>query len=141
MMKKNNRKCICCQKEYTFCPNCGDFDNLPRWMSIFHDENCKKIFNTITEYYNKNLTKEQAKETLNKCDLSNKDTFKETIKKAIEEIYIDENVIVEQEIKEVIINEEKNNNVENLQDNKEIKYTKNKKRNNNINMEQIDKCE
>ena len=98
MMKKNNKTCLCCQTKYTFCLNCSDFDNMPRWMAIFHDKNCKEIFNTITSYYDKTITKEQAKTILNNCDLSNKKMFNNKIQDAINEIYADdivkENVIV-----------------------------------------------
>lgn len=87
MIKKNNRKCVCCQTEYYFCPNCSDYDTLPRWMTIFHDENCREIFNTVSSYCNNVITKDQAKKRLDKCDLSNKHTFKDSIKSKISEIY------------------------------------------------------
>ena len=119
MIKKNNRKCICCQKEYSFCPNCSDYDNLPRWMTIFHDENCKEIFNTVTSYYDKSITKDKAKERLDKCDLSNKYTFKESIKSAIGEIYAKTLVeVVEKEVEKETVKETETEFVE-LQENTE----------------------
>ena len=87
MMKKNNKTCICCQKKNTFCLNCSDFDNLPRWMAIYHDENCKKICNATSQYKFNNITKEQAREILNGCDLSHKKSFNKTIQKDLDEIY------------------------------------------------------
>lgn len=88
MVTKNNKQCVCCGQRYTYCSNCRDFDHLPAWMAIFHDVNCKEIFNTIASYNNKHITKEQAKDTLDKCDLSNKDMLKQSLQDKINEIYI-----------------------------------------------------
>ena len=88
MMKKNNKTCICCQKKYTFCLNCSDFDHLPRWMAIYHDENCKKISDVVSNYNFNHITKEQAREILDQCDLSNKENFNKMVKETIDEIYI-----------------------------------------------------
>ena len=107
MIKKNNKTCICCQIKYTFCPNCSDFDHLPRWMGIYHDENCKKICNTVLDYDFKHITKEQAKYILDKCDLSKKDVFNNRIKQLIDEIYITEDMMVSAEVLEKTTVEEK----------------------------------
>jgi ribosomal protein S17E len=93
MMKKNNKKCIVCQTEYTFCPSCSDFDHLPRWMNVYHDENCRNIFNVVSGYTHKRYTKEDAKELLKKCDLSNKHSFKENLNVLIDEILKEVNAL------------------------------------------------
>ena len=115
MTRKNNKTCICCQTKYTFCPNCSDFDHLPRWMTIFHDANCREIFNTLMYYNSNDITEEEAKTILDKCDLSKKETFAKKIKEDIDKIYrceikediVEEN-IVEEVIKENVV--ETNNN-------------------------------
>jgi predicted transcriptional regulator len=86
-MKVNNKKCIVCGVRYTFCTSCSEFDKEPRWRAIYHDANCKKIFETATDYLAGQLTKEQAKESFDQCDLSNKDNFNATIIKAIDKVY------------------------------------------------------
>ena len=68
---KYERKCLCCGASYSYCNNCYDFRNYPLWMNSFHDENCKNIFETCTNYNFKLITTEQAKKALSNCDLSN----------------------------------------------------------------------
>lgn len=91
-VKKNNKTCIACGTRYTFCSGCAQYDHLPRWMAIFHEENCKDIYNTVNDYINSGLSKEDAKELLDKCDLSNKDKMHHVLLNAINEIYSVETV-------------------------------------------------
>ena len=105
MIKKNNKTCVCCQKKYTFCLSCSDFDSFPRWMAIYHDENCKKICNTTSKYRFKHITKEQARKILDECDLSNRESFNKTIQKDLDEIYINDVKDVTNVIEEKIVSE------------------------------------
>lgn len=74
-MIKNNKKCILCGKVYTFCNRCEEFDHLPRWMGIYCSGNCRAIFNILTDYNGGHITKEEAIQKLNDCDLSYRDHF------------------------------------------------------------------
>lgn len=87
MAKKKTRACIVCGEEYIYCNNCNEYAKYPAWMSIYHDENCKNIMNITTEYMAGNLPKAEAKAALDDCDLTNKKNFKESVLKAINEIY------------------------------------------------------
>ena len=84
-MAKKNRKCATCGTKYSHCPNCDR--NAPYWMANFHEENCKNIFQICTQYNVGLLTKEQAKEALNACDLSNKENFTECIQRDFANIF------------------------------------------------------
>ena len=86
MAKLNTRKCIVCGAEYEYCNKCRNHSSLPSWMAIYHDENCRKIMNIATEYMAGNLTKAEAKSQLDCCDLANKNKFKESVAKAVNEI-------------------------------------------------------
>lgn len=86
MVKKNNKKCILCGKTYTYCSRCEEFDHLPRWMEIYCSDNCRTIFNTLTEYNAKNITAKEAAEKIKDCDMSNVDRFHEFNKNLVEEI-------------------------------------------------------
>ena len=83
---KYERKCLCCGASYSYCNNCYDFRNYPLWMNSFHDENCKNIFETCTNYNFKLITKEQAKEALSKYDLSNRVNFSACVKRDLNTI-------------------------------------------------------
>ena len=74
-MKKNNKTCILCGKKYTFCNRCEEFDRLPRWMGIYCSDNCRAIFNILTDYNGGHITKEEEIQKLNDCDLSYRDHF------------------------------------------------------------------
>ena len=85
-MRKNNRTCVLCGSKYTYCPTCSDYANYPRWMGLFHDENCKKIFYTVNGYLEKAIPLKEAKEILQKCDLSVKDKTSSIFANHIDEI-------------------------------------------------------
>ena len=86
MARIKARKCIVCGKEYEYCTRCSSHANMPTWMALYHDDNCRSIMNIATEYMAGNLTKVDAKSQLDNCDLTNKKNFKESIVKAINEI-------------------------------------------------------
>lgn len=89
MLVKKNKTCIVCNKKYTFCTGCAEFDRFPRWMAIYHDENCKKIFETASDFLAGEISQQVAKEQFDKCDLSGKESFHYKIQEAINLVYKD----------------------------------------------------
>jgi len=87
MKKDNLRICICCGKEYEYCPRCGKYDQYPRWMTNFHDANCREIFQTTIEYVAHNITDDQARTRLAKCNLSDKENFDPAVRDMIDRLY------------------------------------------------------
>ena len=87
MKKRNNKKCIVCGTAYTFCNNCGDYSHLPRWKAIYHEENCKNIFEVASDYLAGDITKDEALEKFDACDLANKNNFHSAIICAINDVY------------------------------------------------------
>ena len=84
-MAKKNKECLTCGTKYSYCPNCNRKE--PSWMSEFHAENCKNIFQICTQYNVGLLTKEQAQEALINCDLSNEENFSQCIKQDFANIF------------------------------------------------------
>lgn len=80
----NNRICLTCGKPYEYCGSCPSSLNLPVWKNIFDTENCKTVFETVSDYAQNAITKESAKVKLSKCDVSG--VFKNNIKKLIDDI-------------------------------------------------------
>jgi hypothetical protein len=80
----NNRICLTCGKPYEYCGSCPSSLNLPVWKNIFDTENCKTVFEAVSDYAQNAITKESAKVRLSKCDVSG--VFKDNIKKLIEDI-------------------------------------------------------
>ena len=80
----NNRICLTCGKPYEYCGSCPSSLNLPVWKNLFDTENCKTVFETVSDYAQNAITKESAKVRLSKCDVSG--VFKNNIKNLIEDI-------------------------------------------------------
>ena len=99
--KKNNRKCIVCGQNYTYCNHCDSDKLKPTWFAIFHDQNCHDIYDAVANILPQQ-GKESAKEALDKLDLSNKENFHQNIVKSINEIYdIVDEVVIQDDVKEV----------------------------------------
>lgn len=108
MNKNNLRTCICCGKEYEYCPICSKYDKYPSWMTNFHDANCREIFKTAIEYVSNNISDEQARARLDKCNLDNKENFEVSVQEMIEKLYpLKTEIIPETETTEKITKETK----------------------------------
>ena len=64
------RKCILCGSEYKYCPSCKKDAKKEPWHKLYDNANCRNISKALTDYNLGKITKEDARETLSKCDLS-----------------------------------------------------------------------
>lgn len=85
-MGRFNRTCILCGKQYKFCSDCRDYEHIEPWHNIYCSENCRSVFNVSVDWSLKKITKDQAKEILSACDLSNRANFKADILTVVNEI-------------------------------------------------------
>lgn len=67
-MKKTNRICLTCGKAYSYCPNCTEDELKPTWMALYDTENCREIFNILTDYNAGLINADKADEKLEKCN-------------------------------------------------------------------------
>ena len=44
------RTCLLCQAQYKYCPYCAEDADKPKWMLLFHDENCANIFDALQRH-------------------------------------------------------------------------------------------
>lgn len=86
MSNKLNKTCIICREKYSYCPSCSKDSDKPTWYTLFHDENCHRIYEVCTSYRDGIYDKKKAYEEITKCDLSKLEDFKESTKNQIEEI-------------------------------------------------------
>ena len=86
----NNRICLTCGKSYEYCGSCPSSLNLPVWKNLFDTENCKTVFETVSDYAQNAITKESAKSKLSYCNISDTTMFKEKINKLLDEILKEE---------------------------------------------------
>lgn len=82
---KSLRKCMVCGKEYEFCSGCRK-KNQPSWLTIYHDENCRNIWNAITAVYD-NAGAIGAAEALSDLNLSDIDNFRDDVREKIDMIF------------------------------------------------------
>lgn len=80
----NNRVCLCCGNAYEYCGTCRKNVNLPAWKNLFDTENCKDVFQIVSDYEQKAIDKERARKMISACDVTK--TFVPKIKKTLEEI-------------------------------------------------------
>ena len=115
---KNNRRCIICGKEYSYCPVCGQDAKKPSWYTIFCGDNCNEIYEAVTTYRDGGCSIEAARDVLNGLDLSAVDNegFNVTTRKQVKEILGEADVAVavevvsadeEAEVSEVVSDEPK----------------------------------
>ena len=108
-MARRSRECYLCGTQYKFCGSCSSDRTKPAWMSEFHDENCKNIFDICTRFNMKMMSKEEAQEALISCDLSNKANFKSYVQHDLDVIFEEEPIVavVDAHIEDEIIVEVK----------------------------------
>lgn len=100
---RNNATCIICGKEYHLCIGCDRTKtNWKSWKMITDTENCYNIYKVLNDYGYKKITKLEARKLLKELDLSEKDTFKESVRNKIDEIMsTKKKKVVEELVKEV----------------------------------------
>lgn len=89
-MGRRNRECYLCGESYSYCPTCSQDRMKPTWMSEFHSESCKNIFDICTRFNMKLMSKTEAQVALKSCDLSNRENFKSYVQTDLDNILKDE---------------------------------------------------
>lgn len=102
-MGRRTRECYLCGHDYQYCPTCSQDKMKPVWMSEFHSENCKNIFDICTRFNMKLMSKIEAQDALNACDLTNKENFKSYVIRDLDVIFAEDPIVVtlDAEIKEI----------------------------------------
>ena len=57
MAKKGDRIRHTCQSGYRYCPGCTEFKDMPYYMFMFCSQNCKDIWDTLSEFEDGKLSK------------------------------------------------------------------------------------
>lgn len=89
-MGRRTRTCYLCGQDYQYCPTCSQDKMKPTWMSEFHSESCKNIFDICTRFNMQLMSKTEAQDALNSCDISNKANFKSYVQRDLEVIFAEE---------------------------------------------------
>ena len=86
-IREENATCIVCGKKYHLCIACERSKATWKpWKMIADTENCYEIYKVLNDYNFNKISKEEARNLLERLDLKNVDTFKENVKRKIKEI-------------------------------------------------------
>ena len=97
-MARRQRECYLCGQHYQYCSTCTNDRTKPAWMSEFHSENCKNIFDICTRFNMNTMSKTEAQNALIECDLSNKSNFKSYVQHDLEVIFEEDEEVVANEV-------------------------------------------
>lgn len=91
-MAKRDRKCYLCGTSYKYCPTCYQDRMKPAFMSEFHSESCKDIFDICTRFNMGLMSKAEAQDALKACDLSDRKNFKSYVQTDLDNIFASDKV-------------------------------------------------
>ena len=83
----NKRKCVCCGKVYEYCPTCKKNNNEP-WMVSFDCLLCKELFNEISLYNVKRISKAAVQDFVKQKGIKDISVYEEPIRKVLEETQV-----------------------------------------------------
>lgn len=89
-MARRQRECYLCGRDYQYCGTCSQDKMKPAWMSEFHSENCKNIFDICTRFNMQLMSKSEAQKALKSCDLSNRENFKSYVQRDLDAIFAED---------------------------------------------------
>ena len=76
MSEKYNATCAICGKPYKICRTCQEIKSFTPWRTITDKLQHYTLFLVLSEY-SRTKDKTKAKDELSKCDLSEKESFKD----------------------------------------------------------------
>lgn len=88
--ERKGRICVTCGTNYKFCPNCSVDAHKPIWMVVYCSERCKKVYDILVSWENKEISDNEALSQLSEIDLKDAKFVPETeeqinrLKKAVE---------------------------------------------------------
>lgn len=119
MAERGERTCSVCGKKYHYCNLCNHTDEKLKketWRNIYCSENCRNIFKILSGHAFKHIDDKQAKERLDKCDLSKLNSFRDDLRNQIKMIQ----VAVEKEERKPEAKNDYNKNFEHRNNHKDI---------------------
>ena len=104
MSEKYNATCAICGQPYKICRTCQEIKSFTPWRTITDTLQHYTLFLVLSEY-SRTKDKAKAKEELSKCDLSEKELFKDSVKNMIDEIMKEDTIKIIEETSEETVEE------------------------------------
>lgn len=88
-MAKYTQTCLLCKQTYEYCGGCSKYKNFPTYMTTFCSENCKNIYQTMADFENGKISRDEAELKLAGLDTTRHmfytNSFASSYKKIIKE--------------------------------------------------------
>ena len=104
MSEKYNATCAICGQPYKICRTCQEIKSFTPWRTITDTLQHYSLFLVLSEY-SRTKDKAKAKDELSKCDLSEKELFKDSVKNMIDEIMKEDTIKIIEETSEETVEE------------------------------------
>ena len=104
MSEKYNATCAICGQPYKICRTCQEIKSFTPWRTITDTLQHYSLFLVLSEY-SRTKDKAKAKDELSKCDLSEKELFKDSVKNMIDEIMKEDTIKIIEETSEKTVEE------------------------------------
>lgn len=88
MSKK--KTCCVCHTEYEHCNSCPKTLTEPSWKASFCSENCRDIYNALARFNMGKLSREEARDIIDECNIAMIDNYTEKTIELIGRLYEDE---------------------------------------------------
>lgn len=92
MAEKINHWCVLCGTGYHACDTCDEIKSFVPWRKLTDTVMHYQVFTVLREYVNKLISKAEAKELLSRLDISDRDNYKDSAKKVLDEIFAEDNI-------------------------------------------------
>ena len=89
--RKINHWCVLCGIGYYACDTCNNVKTFTPWRTLTDTIEHFKIFAILRDYNNKIIDRKTAQELLKNLDLSDKENYKDSVKKVLLDIYTEIN--------------------------------------------------
>jgi hypothetical protein len=82
-----NRKCIACNSQYDYCPNCGSGRLAPAWKATFCSEPCKDLWLILSRFSMNFITKSEAAEKIQSLELKDISKYVDCVKRDYNKVF------------------------------------------------------
>ena len=86
-----NKKCLCCDEKYSYCPNCSGPDRFkPAWYASFCSEACKTLWETLSKYSMGFVDKNDAMTIIKELPLKDNSHYVECVQRDMAKVLVEE---------------------------------------------------
>lgn len=105
MAENINHWCVLCGTGYHACDTCDEIKSFVPWRRLTDTAMHYQVFTVLREYVNKVISKAEAREMLSRLDISDRDSYKDSSKKLLDEILKEDSTPRKNSKKKTVVDE------------------------------------